>query len=314
MEFRELGILDHTVDAYNVNDAFLKCAEKILTLGKSAYPRGFNTQEISPLMVHIQNPKDCLITFKNRKMPYKFMIMELMWILSGDKEPWIFDYLAKYRDYSNKVGDKDYLFGAYGPRLRRYQAINHFSDPASDRVENTKVDQLSYVIQKLTNDTDSRQAIMSIWNPVIDTIDGNKDIPCTNLFKFSIRDKKLNMTVFMRSNDLVKGACIDWFNFCIIQNLLASILNVGVGDYWHIADSLHLYDTDYKQVKEILADPTCLPCTVPSPVKIPMGYSCLSKVDDDITYAKDLFKTKATPNNERYLSKLMRWVANKLMK
>lgn len=314
MEFKNEYMIDHTIDAYNCNDAFLKCASKIMSLGDDVYPRGIKTKELSPLIVRIYNPKDCLITFKNRKMPYKFMAMELMWILSGDKEPWIFNYLPRLRDYSNKVEGEDILLGAYGPRLRHYHAFNHFTESTtSDSAALAPiVDQLQYIIQKLTEDKESRQAIMSVWNPAIDTLPGDKDVPCTNLFKFSIRNNKLNMTVFMRSNDLFRGSCIDWFNFCIIQNILASILNVEVGEYYHIADSLHIYESDFESVKMILSDPTCSPCSVPSPLTSPMGYSCLSKLDDDLTYARNLFKNRATPDNDRYLSVLMKWVNTRL--
>jgi thymidylate synthase len=284
----------HTIDAENANDAFLRAATRILELGVEVAPRGMKTKEISPMMIRIRNPKDCVISIKSRRMPYKFMAMELMWILSGDEGAWIADYLPRldaFMDPDPITGTRR-LMGGYGPRLRNYFGV----------------DQFRYVIDKLAKDKDSRQALTVIWNPTID-VKGYKDTPCTNLFKFSIRDSRLNMTTFMRSNDLWKGASIDWFNFCTIQCILADILGVGVGEYYHIADSLHIYDTDVALFERVLAEPTQYAHGVPTYAG-GTGYKSLDEVYDDVAYARNLKSTKTAPNNDRYLSRLMRWVSS----
>lgn len=283
----------HTIDADNTNDAFLRSAKNIISAGYQVSPRGMPTREISPMMLRINNPKDCIISLQMRKLPYKFMAMELLWILSGDPEPWIMDYLPRLDQFTDIVDGNKRLMGAYGPRLRNFNGV----------------DQFKYVVDKLKQDKDSRQALSIIWNPTIDT-KGYKDTPCTSLFKFSIRNNKLNMTTFMRSNDLFLGSCIDWFNFCTIQCILADVIGVQVGAYYHVADSLHIYERDIPAIEKIIADSHSYDNGIPT-VDAGTGYTSLEQVYEDVTYARNLKATQKTPDNDRYLSRLMRWVSMK---
>ena len=46
----------------------------------------------------------------------------------------------------------------------------------------------------------------------------------------------------MRSNDVYLGLPHDVFSFTMIQEIVARLLGVEMGDYTHFAGSLHLYD------------------------------------------------------------------------
>ena len=70
----------------------------------------------------------------------------------------------------------------------------------------------------------------------------SKDTPCTYAIQFTIVDNKLNMAVLMRSNDLWYGFCNDQYCFSMIQKLVADELNIEVGEYYHYAHNLHLYN------------------------------------------------------------------------
>ena len=48
----------------------------------------------------------------------------------------------------------------------------------------------------------------------------------------------------MRSNDIWTGFPYDVFSFTAMQIILAFQLGVGIGEYTHIAGSLHLYERD----------------------------------------------------------------------
>jgi len=60
------------------------------------------------------------------------------------------------------------------------------------------------------------------------------------------RENKLDMIVTMRSNDLLWGFSYDINQFAYIQKLLAMIIGVGIGNYIHHSNSLHIYDYSYK--------------------------------------------------------------------
>ena len=53
--------------------------------------------------------------------------------------------------------------------------------------------------------------------------------------------KILNMTVLMRSNDLIFGFCNDQYCFSQLQKYVASRIGATVGDYYHFAQDLHIY-------------------------------------------------------------------------
>ena len=68
------------------------------------------------------------------------------------------------------------------------------------------------------------------------------DTPCTYAIQFTIIDGELCMSVYMRSNDLWYGFCNDQYQFSQLQQLVASMLDIEIGWYYHHAHNLHLYN------------------------------------------------------------------------
>ena len=107
--------------------------------------------------------------------------------------------------------------------------------------------QLDKCIEQLKKDKSTRQAWISIF-------DGKEkdmyqfDTPCTlavGFYVLPVDESKLNMTVTMRSNDLIYGFCNDQYCFSKLQELVANELNMEVGDYYHFAHNLHIYEKHY---------------------------------------------------------------------
>ena len=87
----------------------------------------------------------------------------------------------------------------------------------------------------------TRQAAISIYDgKEIHAYDN--DTPCTYAVQFTILNGKLSMSVYMRSNDLWYGFCNDQYQFSQLQQLVASMLNIEIGWYYHHAHNLHLYN------------------------------------------------------------------------
>jgi len=101
--------------------------------------------------------------------------------------------------------------------------------------------QLDYVVGKLRQSKSTRHAAISIF-------DGKEfdkyrtDTPCTYAVQFTIIDDKLNMSVYMRSNDIWYGFCNDQYQFSSLQKLVAKRLSIDIGWYYHHAHNLHLYN------------------------------------------------------------------------
>lgn len=222
------------ISARNVNDALQKAANYVLKNGKKVCPRGYETLEVLSLQIKIDNPLDCIPTFASRNINFKFLATEILWILSGSDDPWIIKYLSNLKRYTNTIDGKEVLAGAYGPRIRfRFG-----------------VDQIQYVINTLKKDRDSRQAIINIQDPSRDCFE-YKDFPCTENFHFFLRDDRLDMITNMRSNDWWLGSFYDLFNFCVIQWIVSSILNVKIGTYFHHVGSYHIYQPNLSMAEEI---------------------------------------------------------------
>lgn len=211
----------------------------VLESGNDVAPRGQVTKELlqQTSVIDMRRP---VVTLPERKLSTKFLGGEAYWILSGDNRvETIVPYNKNIINYSD---DGQTFFGAYGPRI---------------------MSQLDYVVDKLKSDSDTRQAVLTIWreNPP-----GTKDVPCTVAVNFMIRDHKLNCHVYMRSNDLWLGFPYDVFNFSMLSHLVCCRLNAFVvenggviiepGTLYHTASSRHIYEQHFEQVRQLVGQYT----------------------------------------------------------
>ena len=81
-----------------------------------------------------------------------------------------------------------------------------------------------------------------------------KDVTCTFILQFFIRNNKLDLIVNMRSNDLMFGTTYDVFMFTFLQELMAAELGIDVGVYKHVANNMHIYMKDMPKINEILSE------------------------------------------------------------
>ena len=172
---------------------------------------------------YILNPLDNKINTDFRKWNLKYANREWDWYLSGNpsaKE--ISNFAPIWKKHMDKNGD---VRSNYGWQWNRKDSLNK-------------------VIDKLKNNKNTRQAVLSIYDSKeIDTY--SKDTPCTNSIHFQIINQKLCMTVNMRSNDLWYGFCNDQYCFSKLQELVSLKLNIEIGWYYHFTSNLHLYDKNF---------------------------------------------------------------------
>jgi thymidylate synthase len=211
----------------DLSRAWIEALNDILINGHEVSPRGKLTREIlqRTLQVNMRKP---VLTVPDRGLNYRFMAAEAYWILSGDNRvATIAPYNSRIAEFSD---DGETFFGAYGPKI---------------------VAQLDYVVDKLLEDQDTRQAGLTIWreNPP-----ATKDVPCTVAVFFSIRDSRLNAHVFMRSSDVWLGVPYDVFNFSMLAHLVCARLNrsglsISPGQLFLTAASSHLYAVNWGDAK-----------------------------------------------------------------
>ncbi len=289
---------------YNgINDFLIGISNEILKNHVMRETRGFTCYEFpSPVCVKLLNPTDRYIRVDKRKWNWVLPHVELLWILSGRNDMELPGYyVKKLYDFSD---DGVYMRAGYGPRLRSYNSnIEDYSNSRSSEDEKSDykiVDQLQYVVEILRKDPYSRQASITIHDPIKDCYDNEgdlkktKDQPCTRLLQFQINsDNKLDLTVYMRSNDIIWGAsAVNIFNFTFIQEIVAQILNVDVGSYYHIANNMHFYSDHLSIVEELAKE------TVPEAIRYRYcrSITSLKNLDEKIVELSN-FEHKLRGNN-----------------
>jgi len=171
---------------------------------------------IDPLANRIQN--------EERQWNLKYAEAESQWYDSGDPS-------------IKKLGE---IYGKIPPIWKR-MADEDGNVNSNYGWQMQREDQLNKVVQMLNEKPDTRQATISIY-------DGKEidryatDTPCTYAIQFTILNNKLNMCVTMRSNDLWYGFCNDQYCFSELQRYVAMRIDKEVGEYYHFAHNLHLYN------------------------------------------------------------------------
>jgi len=204
----------------NADEAYNYFHNKIIIDGKDFG----NTRALFNVGFTLENPLENYIFNKERNWKPDYAEAEWQWYLSGDPN-------------IKKLGQ---LYGKIPPIWERMADSkgNVMSNYGWQMYRN---DQLDYVIAKLRNEKDTRHAAISIYDCKEHEF-YKKDTPCTYAIQFTIYNDVLNMSVLMRSNDLWYGFCNDQYCFSMIQKLVADELNMEVGEYYHYAHNLHLYN------------------------------------------------------------------------
>lgn len=110
--------------------------------------------------------------------------------------------------------------------------------------------------KSLINDEHTRQAILRFSLPEHQW-EGNKDQTCTLHGIFMIRNNKLNLTINMRSNDMMLGLVYDlpWF-ISLMYKMKAELKEfypaLEVGDYSHYVHNIHIYKRDELAIRKML--------------------------------------------------------------
>ena len=215
----------------NIPDAvngYVDLVQHVLKHGREVAPRGIKTREIEDAVIRIDDVHNTLPLGVGRGTVAGIGAVEACQLLAGISMPkLVMDIGPQFKNYTE---DNGLFHGAYGLRT---------------------VDQYGPVIERLKNDPDSRQAVVTIWDPKLDLLPSKRDYPCTILHQFRIRDNKLNMSVYMRSNDVWLGAAYDFFQFTRVQIAMASVLGIKPGKYTHHVGSLHIYEQHYDMAENL---------------------------------------------------------------
>lgn len=201
--------------------------------------RDGRVKEILDIKTMITNPyRRCVGGYK-RNMNIFFLLAEAIWITLGRKDV---ETLSCFNGNMRKFTDDGKVFHApYGFRLRRWGIRSE--DNYSKEIDASRgFDQVVNAIKLFSENFNTRQVVLSIWNPEFDLGVKSRDIPCNDMVMLKIRDGKLVTTVQNRSNDLHWGLPTNIFQFSFLSEIMSLCLGVKLGTQTHNSQSLHLYE------------------------------------------------------------------------
>lgn len=243
----------YTFSGDNPTTLYKEMLDKLYKEGDELYPRGKLIKELRPVSIEYTNPYNRTTFLATRRINPFFQLAESFQIISGINDAkWLSMFNANMINFSD---DGKTYNAFYGERLR------HWGNNSPKGVLSEKaLDQLYDVYKRILEDKDTRQAMAAIGNPTFDNyeylnVEKGKDIACNLYITFKVRNNKLHMVVFNRSNDLHWGAMgANIVQFSTIQETMCSWLrnsgkeefnNLELGSYHQIADSLHIYMDSY---------------------------------------------------------------------
>jgi len=204
-------------------------------------PRDQKIKEILNVGLEIQNPLSGLYANEARSSQMKYIAAELVYYFSGRND---LEYIQKFAKFWKDIANEDgTVNSAYG-----YLLFNKLNEHGKTQWE--------WAFDSLKKDQDTRQALMH-FNMPMHQFDGNKDFVCTLNSIFHIRDNRLDLTVMMRSNDVVLGLATDVAFFTVLQQQMFNLLkstypDLKLGKYTHYVNSMHLYERNFKIVDDML--------------------------------------------------------------
>lgn len=176
-----------------------------------------------------------------RKMFPVTAFAELCWTLSGEKKlDWLQQHTKMWDEFKNEDNE---IEAAYGYRWRKMFGR----------------DQLLQGIEALKRDPSDRQVFISAWDNARDGL-GNRwtsNVPCPACFCLNIINKRLNLTLFLRSSDTIVGLPYDMLMYGLLlivvtHELRKAGIEVGYGRIDAILSHAHVYEPHFDIAQKLI--------------------------------------------------------------
>jgi thymidylate synthase len=182
---------------------------------------------------------------------------ELLWFLRGDTNvKWLQDRgVTIWDEWADADGD---LGPVYGYQWRSW--------PAPD---GRHIDQIAQLLENLRRDPDSRRHIVSAWN--VADIPQMALAPCHAFFQFYVAPSesgrgRLSCQLYQRSADVFLGVPFNIASYALLTHMIASVVDLDVGDFVHTLGDAHLYSNHLEQAQlQLTREPRSLPRLVLDP-------------------------------------------------
>jgi len=235
-------VSEYSTFAQAYQDALITLNE----FGNTVKVRDYETKELQNFAFTVNKPEYCVFESKIRSSNIKYIAAELLWYMSGNRNP---DFIKDYAKLWDVIRNPDGTVNSNYGYLVWYDKISQ----DSGRYINT---QFEWALSSLIKDEYSRQAIIH-FNNKNHQYDGVKDFVCTMYANFHIRDNKLNMQVRMRSSDAIFGLINDFPFFSFLHGYMHEKLSkfykkLKCGSITLQTDSWHIYSRHYNVLNDFI--------------------------------------------------------------
>ncbi len=185
-----------------------------------------------------------LVTTK--KLHMKSIVHELIWFLAGDTN---IAYLKAngvriWDEWADADGD---LGPVYGKQWRSWATP-----------DGGAIDQISWLVEEIRRNPDSRRLIVSAWNPA--DLPKMALAPCHCLFQFYVAEGRLSCQLYQRSADAFLGVPFNIASYALLTQMIAQVAGLQPGDFVHSFGDAHLYRDHLDQARlQLSRDPRPLP-------------------------------------------------------
>ncbi len=197
-----------------------------------------------------------------KRVHFKSVAVELLWFLKGDTNVQylkdngvsIWNEWATAEQCARFGRAEDDLGPVYGHQWRNFGATKH----ADGSYAKDGFDQISWLINEIKTNPDSRRLIISGWNPAEA---GQVALPpCHTMFQFYVANGKLSCQLYQRSADIFLGVPFNIASYALLTHLIAQVTDLEVGEFvWTGGDS-HLYSNHFEQTQlQLSREPLALP-------------------------------------------------------
>jgi thymidylate synthase len=185
-----------------------------------------------------------LVTTK--KLHTKSIVYELLWFLRGETNvAYLNEHgVSIWDEWADANGD---LGPVYGKQWRAWPGVN-----------GQVIDQISWIVDEIRRNPDSRRLIVSAWN--VAELPKMALQPCHALFQYHVANGRLSCQLYQRSADIFLGVPFNIASYALLTHMMAQVCGLQVGDFVHTLGDAHLYKNHLEQARTQLArEPLPLP-------------------------------------------------------
>lgn len=201
-----------------------------------------------------------------KRVPLKTAFGEMLWMISGSTnindlhkpefgrgEIWDDDQ-AKFATRRPTIQNGE-LGHVYGRQWRAFTGVDVLTPPGSvETVVTREIDQLNALVDTLRREPSSRRAVVTAFNPAIQTPELAALPPCHMMFQASASHGVMDLMIMQRSADYLLGLPFNIANYALMTHMLADLLGMPAGRLIHVYGSAHIYETHEEKCREMFAN------------------------------------------------------------